>query len=364
MAKLNQNEITIMKIKRIEKEIRDTPYHKGTEHHIGKLRAKLSKLKTKELETAARKKGSGGGGGYSVKKQGDATVVIVGPPSAGKSTLLNKLTNANSKIAPYEFTTVSVIPGMMNYQDAKIQILDIPGLIEGAEEGKGRGKEVLSVARGADLLVLLCDVEREKLLPEIKFTLERSGIRINKTPPNVSVEKKVRGGIIIHSNFKQDLDKQTIIDVAKELGIKNAEITIKEKLTMDTLIDAFAKNRVYVPAMYVLNKSDLLKAKKNSNFTLVISAEKGEGIKELKKLFWNNLGFVKVYLVRPTEKPNMNHPIIMYKDNSLLDVAEKVGSEFAEGKKRAKIWGKGAKHPGQEVSLTKKVEEGIQVRFL
>src|SRR3990167_2710731 len=176
-------------IQQIEKEIRETPYHKGTEHHIGKLRARLARLKDREIE-GALKKGGGGGGGYAVKEQGDATVVLIGPPSAGKSTLLNAFTNAESKVAPYAFTTVSVIPGMMLYNGAYIQILDIPGLIEGAKQGKGRGREVLSVARGADLLLIMTDVDRVDRIASMVSELEGSGIRINKTPPQVLVDKK------------------------------------------------------------------------------------------------------------------------------------------------------------------------------
>ena len=161
-------------IEDIEKEIRETPYHKGTEHHIGILRARLSRIKDKVLDSQVRAKGGGGRVGYSVKHQGDATIVLVGPPSVGKSTLLNALTNAQSKVAPYSFTTVSVIPGMMNFRNAKIQILDVPGLIEGAEVGKGRGKEVLSVVRGCDLLVIITEVGKENAIERIKNALEKT----------------------------------------------------------------------------------------------------------------------------------------------------------------------------------------------
>lgn len=353
-------------VEAIEKEIRETPYHKGTEHHIGKLRAKLAKLKDRLLEGGG-KKGGGGGGGYAVRKEGDATVVLIGPPSSGKSTLINKITNAESKVAPYAFTTVSVIPGMLKYRDAYIQILDVPGIIEGAREGKGRGKEVLSVARAADLLLIMTEVEKAALLPKMAIELEAAGIRIDKTVPNVKVDKKVSGGLFIHTNIGQEISKETIKAVAMEFGIKNAEITIKEKLTLDRFIDAFSPNRVYLPAIFVINKIDLdSRYNKTSQYgeSLRISAERGEGIEDLKEAVWEKLGFIRVYLVRPDDDPGFDNPMIMKKGQALKDLAEKIGSEFASDKKLARIWNTGARFPGQEVSLSTLVQEGMQIRFL
>lgn len=348
-------------IKDIEKEIRETPYHKGTEHHIGKLRARLSRLKDRMLESQARK--GGGGGGYAVKKQGDATVVLVGPPSAGKSTLLNALTNAESKVAPYAFTTVSVIPGMMKYNEAYIQILDVPGLIEGAEEGKGRGREVLSVVRGADLLVLITDVKRPEAHARIAAALERNGIRLNKLPPRVRVDKKFSGGLVVKTNIHQDISKETIKEVAGEMGIKNAEISITESLNLDTLIDSFARNRVYIPTLFVFNKTDLYKGEKHPG-KIYLSADKQEGLESFRQSVWDSLGFVTVYLVRTEEKPGTDNPMIMKKGDTLRHVAEKIGSEFAEDKIKARIWGEGAKFPGQEVSLKTLVKDNIMIRFV
>lgn len=362
MAKMRDDEIIKMRIKRIEKEIRDTPYHKATEHHIGRLRAKLSKLKAQVEEKQSRK--GGGGGGYAVKKQGDATVVLVGPPSVGKSTLLNRLTNAKSKIAPYAFTTVTVVPGMMEYKDARIQILDVPGLIEEAASGKGRGKEVLSVIRGADLLILMCDVGSMEKLSELRVTLENAGIRIDKTPPNVTIDKKVKGGIRVISNLKQELDMETVEEVAKEFRLPNAEITLKQNITMDQLIDIFSRNRVYIPAMEVINKVDELNSNNRSDNLIYISAENDKNLDNLREQIYKKLKFIRVYLVRKDEEPGLNNPIVMKKGDTLSDVAKSIGEEFAEEHDRAKIWGNGAKFPGQEVSITTEALEGMQVRFI
>lgn len=365
MVHMGKTEIIHIQIKRIEKEIRDTPYHKATEHYIGRLRAKLSNLKEKLSE--GRPKGKGGGVGYAVKKQGDATVILIGPPSAGKSTLLNKLTNAKSKVAPYEFTTVSVIPGMMDYKNTKIQILDVPGLIEGAEEGKGRGREVLSVTRGADLAILITDYERVDAIGRISQALEKNGIRLNQERPKVIVDKKLQGGILIRSNINQDLNKETIKGVAMEMGIKNAEIAINERVNFDRLIDAFSSNRVYIPSFSVINKSDLIKAKSTKHQlmkSIYISAEKGIGLDDLKEKIWATLEFITVYLVRRDEEPSENNPIVVKEGKTLLDIAKEIGTEFAENKSKAKIWGEKAKFPGQEVSLSTVALDSMQVRFI
>ena len=193
------------RIDELKNEIRETPYHKGTERHIGLLRARIAKLEDEQFVRSSHGKG-GGGGGFAIKKTGDATIVLVGAPSVGKSTILNALTNAQSTVAPYAFTTVTVIPGMMKYKSAYIQILDVPGLIEGASKGKGRGREVLSVVRGSDLLVFITEVGKESHFEKMESELTEAGIRINNQRPKIRIEKKLKGGLEIRKNVAQDVE--------------------------------------------------------------------------------------------------------------------------------------------------------------
>ena len=167
------------KIKAIEDEIQRTPYNKATQHHIGKLKAKLARLKDEQIKRAA--KSGGGGPSYAVRKSGNATVGLVGFPSVGKSTLLNAITSATSEVGEYDFTTLDVIPGELLYKGAKIQVLDMPGMIRGASKGRGRGREVISVARICDLIVLMIDVF-ETNVPVLAEELSSAGIRLNERP--------------------------------------------------------------------------------------------------------------------------------------------------------------------------------------
>ncbi|MCX6707628.1 MAG: 50S ribosome-binding GTPase, partial [Candidatus Woesearchaeota archaeon] len=152
-------------IKDLEDKISNTKYNKKTQHAIGMYKAQLAKLKETDVK---RRTGGKKGEGYSVRKTGDATVILVGFPSVGKSTLLNAITGAKSKVGAYEFTTLTVIPGLLEYHHAKIQVLDVPGIVHGAASGRGRGTEVLAVMRTADLAVLIADVNHPGHLEVLK----------------------------------------------------------------------------------------------------------------------------------------------------------------------------------------------------
>jgi len=365
---MNKEEILKMKISRVEKEIRDTPYDKSSEHHHGVLKAKLARLRD-ELDGPSNK-GGGGGLGYAIKHSGDASIVLVGLPSVGKSTLLNAVTNAESKVGNYDFTTLGVVPGMMVYKGIRIQILDLPGIIEGAAGGKGFGKKVLSVIRASNLVVLMTDIQRKDWLAKIKLELEKAGIRLNKKAPQVHIHRTTKGSIQLIDPFNS-LDKEMMIEVAREMGLNNAIIQLSEKIeTIDQFIDVLSKNRTYLPLVEVVTKVDMEKKSKIENLKskekeiIFMSANKNIGIDEFKEKVWQGLGLIRVYLKRERNgEADKNEPLIMRKEQNLEAVLKKISGEMRDDVGRAYIWGKNARFPGQEVSFSFPVFDEMEVWF-
>jgi small GTP-binding protein len=365
---MTKEEIIKMKISRVEKEIRDTPYDKSSEHHHGVLKAKLARLKD-ELEGPSNK-GGGGGVGYAIKHSGDASVVLAGLPSVGKSTLLNAVTNAESKVGNYDFTTLGVIPGMMEYKGIGIQMLDLPGIIEGAAEGKGFGRKVLSVIRAADMVVLMTDIQRLEWLKIIRQELENAGIRLNKKPPRIHIHRMSKGSVQIIDPFKS-LDKEMMAEVAQELGYDNVVIQLGEKLgNIDQFIDGLSKSRTYLPLVEVVTKTDTEKnskieiLKSKNNEVVFMSAEKGVGIAEFKEKVWKGLGLVRVYLRRERAgEADKKEPLIVKKNQTISDVLKRISNEMRDDVSRACIWGKNARFPGQEVSFKFPVFDEMEVWF-
>lgn len=351
-------------IKAIEDEIFNTQKNKATEHHIGKLKAKLARLRE---ESEKHKQAGTKGKGFSIKKSGDATVGIIGFPNAGKSTLLNQLTEASSKIGVYDFTTLDAIPGMMKYKGADIQLLDLPGVIEGASKGKGRGREILSSIRNVDLVLIMIDVQHLERLEIIEKELYKSGLRLNQKKPDVVVSKKLRGGIAVNSTTKlKHLNENIIKSIASEYVI-NADITIREDLNEDQFIDSFSENRVYVPAMVVFNKMDLVderflneavKKFKEKNWTVMsISANMGDGLDDLKEYIFSQLKLIRVYMKPVGKQTDYNEPLILREGNTVEDACRKIHRDFHKKFRYASISGPSAKHDAQKVGLEHKLQD-------
>ena len=352
-------------IKALEDEIFKTQKNKHTEYHIGKLKAKIARLKE---EQEKRRSSSGGAGRtYAVKKSGNATVALVGFPSVGKSTILNQLTDADSEVGAYDFTTLDVVPGVMTYKFAKIQILDLPGLIKDASKGKGRGREVLSVVRAADLIMFVIDAYDTNIQVLIR-ELEAVGIRINTHPADVVITKTESGGVLVRTTVKlTKIDEELARAIVSEYGFINADVVIREDLNEDDLIDVLVGNRVYARAMVAVNKIDLvgdkeymysLKRKFRGYDVVFISAEKGIGIDELKEAVYDNLDLIRVYLKPQGREADLKEPLVVRKDASIGDVADTLHRSIRPNFRYAVVWGKSAKFPGQMVGLDHVLHDG------
>jgi len=345
-------------IEDLREEIAETPYNKSTEEHIGRLKAKLAEKK-EELEN---KSSSGGGEGYAVEKTGDATVALVGFPSVGKSTLLNALTNADSEVGSYEFTTLDVNPGMLQYNGANIQMLDVPGLIEGAAEGRGDGQAVLSVVRTADLVVFVLSVFEIGQYERLSEELYNNKVRVDQEPPRVSVRKKHKDGITVNASVDLDIDDETIRSVLRERGYVNADVTIGEQVGIDRLLDGVMDNREYLPSLVAVNKADLIepdyKETVDENLrdhdidpgeAVFISAAEERGLDALKAAIWEELGLIRVYMDKPGRGTDYDEPLVLRAGDTVGDACEKLGGSFDERFRFARVTGPSAKHDEQQV---------------
>ena len=338
------------RIEELERLISESKYNKATQHAIGRYKAQLAKLKAEEEK---KQKSTGSTSGYHVKKTGDATVVLLGFPSAGKSTLLNALTGAESEIGSYEFTTLNVIPGILKHRGANVQILDVPGIVRGAAYGRGRGQEVLSVLRSGDLVLMLLDPEKEGQKEKLEEEVHNAGIRLGEREPDVKITKKGKDGVRVSKTVPlPDLSEEEVEAVLKEFGIVNADVVIRTQIDVDQFVDCVEGNRKYVPYLTVVNKKDMLsdeelrRVMEKNDADLAISAEKGS-LDELKDAIFEGLSLIRIYLKEPREDPDMDEPLIVTEGTTVEGVCNHVHRDMGNRFRHAKIWGDSAKFPGQ-----------------
>ena len=193
-------------------------------HHHSRgalLKLKIKKLKAEIAEASKRIHYEG----FYVKKMGDATVALVGFPSAGKSSLINAISSTRSKTAQYAFTTTSIIPGTMIFRDSHIQIFDMPGIIEEAHMGIGRGRMVIAGMKVADLLVFVVDINMLYQFDKIVREFDALNINLNKLRPHYTIIDQPTGGIKIEIN-RSGLREDELKEILADFGVKNAVVSI------------------------------------------------------------------------------------------------------------------------------------------
>lgn len=363
------------KIKALEEYHASIPKHKGTERLRAQIKRKLSKLRL-ELEERKRRRAtvSLASGRYSIKKEGAAQVVILGPTNSGKSSLLRALTNASPEISGHPFTTTEPIPGMATFEDIQIQLVEAPALHEGAGEGKGWGVRTLSLARNADGLILIVDLSAGDPCAQLRMMLDAldgARIRVEESGARVEVERRDGGGIqlICHGRFLGEVDE--IRRFLTENGIANAVVRIWGEADLDEVALSLVSGMTYKPAIVIANKIDFdgaeteleaLRRGFGDMFEVIgASAETGAGLEEILGHIFEALNIVRIYTKRPGQRPS-RRPLIMRGETTVEDVAKAVHSQFFRDFKYARVWGS-SRYPGERVGLRYLLKDGDTVEI-
>jgi ribosome-interacting GTPase 1 len=293
------------KIAALEEMLAIMPKHKGTDHLRAELRTRIAKL----TQLAAKKSGARRAS-MVIEKEGAAQVAVIGLPNAGKSRLVATVTNASPPAAEYPFTTHSAVPGMMEFENIKIQMIDTPPLAPQSIEFW-----LPPLLRRADALLIMLDLSSDPLgqMESIISQLAKMRIIIGDT----------------------GADSEFTVWHQKALLIGN-------KLDLDGAAGSY----------------EALKAKYESQFPLIaISAKQGTGLEELKAKVYQVLDIIRVYTKVPGSKPDFTDPIVIDRGSTLADAAAEVHKDFAAGMKYARIWGSG-KHDGVMARRDHILEDG------
>jgi small GTP-binding protein len=284
----------------------------------------------------------------------------------GKSTLLNRITDAESEVGAYKFTTLTVVPGIMEHKGAKIQILDLPGIISGASKGKGRGREVIAAARSSDLLILMCDVFTQHVDILVR-ELALSGIKVNEKAADIAITPREKGGITVSSTVTLErITEEEIASILKTFKMVNADVVIRQNIGHDELIDHLSGNRVYLPGIAVLNKIDLARPEQLAEIrkkltgwnVLEISAEDDVGLDGLRESIYSSLRFMRLYMKPQGGKADMEEPMVVKAGSTVAMVCEILHRDFKRKFRYAQVWGTSGKFPGQTVGLNHILEDG------
>lgn len=298
------------KLRCLERMLATIPKHKGTEKMQADIKRKISKFKER-IEQA--KKRAKKGHSFKIPPEGAGQIAFIGPPNAGKSTLLRRLTNANTEVADYPFTTTYPAPGMMPYENIQIQLIDLPPVCE-----EHTDPWVIEIARAADSVALILDVSADDVLDRLDYILERFD--------------KAKLALIGKDHQQPPwpyVARPTLI-VANKMDLPDA--TVHLELLREHLQDR-----------YEIIPVSALDDEKNLN--------------GLKHALYRVLNIIRVYSKEPGKPPDLDQPFTIPAGSTVLDLAQEIHKDFVKNLKFARIWGS-SKFEGQTVQRDYVLQDG------
>ena len=283
------------KVAALEEMLAIMPKHKGTDHLRAELRGRISKI----IQSSGKKSATQKAYMFIIEKEGAAQVVVIGLPNAGKSQLVSSITNASPTVAEYPFTTHTATPGMMEFENIQIQLIDTPPLIPRSIEFW-----LPHMLRRADAMLVVVDLS---------------------DAPLVQMENIIAQLENMKAGFEE---KKALI--------------IGNKLDMDNV----SPNYIALKTKY-----------KEQLPVIAISAKEGTGLEELKHETYQMLDIIRVYTKTPGQKPDFNDPIILSKGSTVEDAAASVHKDFLQKLEYARLWGSG-KHDGLMVKRDHTLQDG------
>jgi len=287
------------------------PHHKGTDKLHADLRKKIAKLS----QEAEKRNATARRAGFYIEKEGAAQVMLVGHTNVGKSKLLISITEAASAVAQYPFTTKTLIPGMMKFDNVQIQLIDTPPI-----EHKNIRTLLGNSLRQADLIAIIVELGSDSILQS------ESTLKVMK---ETRIEFIGSGQEITPGSFTS---KALII--ANKDDVNNAMIEWKK-----------------------------LKNRYDGIFPIAsISAKEGHGLEELKNTIFHALDIIRVYTKIPGSRVDLSDPMIMKRGDTVEDAAESVHKDFRQKLKYAVVWGSGV-FEGQRASKRHVLQDGDIIEF-
>jgi ribosome-interacting GTPase 1 len=290
------------KLRALREMLTVMPKHKGTDRLQGDVKRKIAKL-TEEIEHVKKS----GGKRYNeyVPREGAGQVVLLGPPNAGKSSIIDRLTHASPEVGPYPFTTKKPLPAMMPYEDIQIQMVDMPPITETCFEGW-----ISNIVRDCDIVLLVVgvdDLDPDGGLEIIRRRMQDAGITLTG-------EQAAR----VDADDFRDIRKKTLVALNKaDLG--------EASLVADLIRPVVGDVPIYE-----------------------VSCKSGVGLEDLRHVIYQGLAVVRVYTKAPGKKPDMSKPYVVRQGTTILDIARQIHKDFAERLKFARVWGH-ARFEGQPV---------------